>query len=724
MRGLGTWRAPVVALLSRRAVARWLIGLVAATALQLAHVSPAFADPLWSSVPSPFACSATSNACLEHTGFNPNVSYWGQYTNAKGNCTNYVAYRVGRNGGTQLSGSGDAITWKNRVASQFGAAAVDNTPAVGALGWWGTSKGASGHVAYVERVEGSAVYISESSFNIGSARYVKSPGQSGYPEAFLHIKDDPVAGTTGVSDFTGDSKADLVYQDPGATEIRVLSSAGAVAAGQSAWASGFQTSAWRVVGDMTGDGRADVVYQDSGSSTFYLLESTGSGFSHKTWATGFTQPAWQRSGDFTGDGKADIAYQDPGSTDIRVLTSAGATAAGQGSWAAGFALSAWRVAGDFTGDGRADIVYQDPGSTTLYLLASTGSGFSHKTWATGFQQATWQQAGDFNGDGKADIAYQDPGSTDIRVLTSAGDAASGQSSWAAGFQLSAVRAAGDFDGDARADLVYQDPGSSTFYLLSSTGSGFSHKTWATGFQQPGWMCASAGNPCIGAPPPSAPPSDTTAPSATLSPLSSVTKTASPVIAYSGSDAGSGLKSFDVRYVQAAYSGAFGGWNYPSSWQGVTARSVSSPIPAGYAQCFSVRARDSAGNVSGWSALKCTSRPLDDVSLTSAGFTRSTSSSYFLGTYSYTARSGATLSKAGVVAKRFGVVAQTCPTCGSIAVYAGSTKLGTISLVSSTTKYQQLLMLPVRSSVLTGTVSVRVTSSSKPVRLDGLAVSRV
>lgn len=78
-------------------------------------------------------------------------------------------------------------------------------------------------------------------------------------------------------------------------------------------------SAWRVAGDFTGDGKADMLYQDAGSSNVYLLASTGWAFTPSTWATGVGHAAWQQAGDINGDGKDDVVYQDANSTDIRVI---------------------------------------------------------------------------------------------------------------------------------------------------------------------------------------------------------------------------------------------------------------------------------------------------------------------------------------------------------------------------------------------------------------------
>jgi surface antigen len=188
---------------NRRAGSTWLLLSLAAVALALLPATAA-AAPLWSSTPSPFACAGPggspvgSNSCLRGTGFNPNVKYWGQVTNPKGNCTNYVAYRLQRNGASQLASSfGNAVGWKGVVRDKLGSGAVNKTPKVGSIAWWGAYSAsgirAAGHVAYVEKISdnGRTVYLSESHFDRGSRRLMVRSSDGYWPDYFLHIKDRP-----------------------------------------------------------------------------------------------------------------------------------------------------------------------------------------------------------------------------------------------------------------------------------------------------------------------------------------------------------------------------------------------------------------------------------------------------------------------------------------------------------------------------------------------------
>jgi len=110
--------------------------------------------------------------------------HWRMY--AGHNCTNYVAYRLQRNGVPEPRIlMGNARDWHTN-AKKLGYV-VDNRPAVGAIAQW--SKAAS-HVAYVEAVGANYLVLSEDSYTSKVyRRYKVLTGGSWYPERFIHFKD-------------------------------------------------------------------------------------------------------------------------------------------------------------------------------------------------------------------------------------------------------------------------------------------------------------------------------------------------------------------------------------------------------------------------------------------------------------------------------------------------------------------------------------------------------
>ncbi|MFI7064657.1 choice-of-anchor D domain-containing protein [Kribbella sp. NPDC050124] len=201
--------------------------------------------------------------------------------------------------------------------------------------------------------------------------------------------------------------------------------------------------------------------------------------------------------------------------------------------------------------------------------------------------------------------------------------------------------------------------------------------------------------------------------------SSVAATAS--LAVSATDA-NGVASYDVRYRRATSAGPYGDYVLP--WTNTTDTSMNLTVAAGYEYCVSVRAKDKLGNVGQWSAERCFSRPLDDRSLTlaSTGWTRATGSTFYYGTTTQTTTYGKSLTRT-VQGKRFFLIATRCPTCGSVAVYAGNKYLTTVNLAYPTTHRQVVLGLPVQTTLFSGTLKFVSASSGKLIQIDGLAVGR-
>ena len=77
----------------------------------------------------------------------------------------------------------------------------------------------------------------------------------------------------------------------------------------------------------------------------------------------------------------------------------------------------------------------------------------------------------------------------------------------------------------------------------------------------------------------------------------------------------------------------------------------------------------------------------------------------------------------MVARRVALVVSTCPTCGSVKVYWNGAYKKTISLRSSTTRNKVLVSALSFSSVRSGTLKLVVSSSSKRVLVDGVAINR-
>ncbi len=197
-------------------------------------------------------------------------------------------------------------------------------------------------------------------------------------------------------------------------------------------------------------------------------------------------------------------------------------------------------------------------------------------------------------------------------------------------------------------------------------------------------------------------------------------TTSIAVRWSATPGTYGVDGYDVRVRRAPWNGTFGSY---ATWKGATTHtSATYTGAAGSTYCFSARAIDYYGLTSDWTAETCTAVPLDDRSLTrSTGWTAKTGSAYYKSTYLLTTRLGAKLTASKVVAQRIAVVATTCPTCGTIKVYWGSTLLKTISLKSATTVNKKVIAAIAFTSPRTGTLVIKVASSGKKMIIDGVVI---
>lgn len=210
--------------------------------------------------------------------------------------------------------------------------------------------------------------------------------------------------------------------------------------------------------------------------------------------------------------------------------------------------------------------------------------------------------------------------------------------------------------------------------------------------------------------------DTVAPvSVKLTGVPAVTLGTSVTPTFSATDATNGIASYAVSYRRAAVN---------SGYSAATVKTLTKPaaiaVSRGYSYCFSVRATDRAGNTSAPTPEQCVMVPLDDRSLTrSSGFAPVTSSAYYAGTATKATAKGQTLTRTGVTSiRQLTVIGTACPTCGVVDVLVAGRKVGAVSFASRTTVNHKAFTLPA-FSVRSGTVQLKVTSSGKPVVVDGL-----
>jgi hypothetical protein len=186
-----------------------------------------------------------------------------------------------------------------------------------------------------------------------------------------------------------------------------------------------------------------------------------------------------------------------------------------------------------------------------------------------------------------------------------------------------------------------------------------------------------------------------------------------------------ITGFDVEYQQFPQYGAGSGDGLEPDmirWRtDTTATSGTLAGVPGSTYCARARSHDADGVASGWVGT-CTTLPLDDQSMqASAGWTRLSGSRFYFGTAMRSTRRGATLTLPNVSTWGLGFLVSTCPGCGQIEVRVNGVPWSEpLSLRSSRTVDQELVLWSDNGEEGTGgTVTIEVTSSGRPVIIDGV-----
>jgi Domain of unknown function DUF11 len=181
--------------------------------------------------------------------------------------------------------------------------------------------------------------------------------------------------------------------------------------------------------------------------------------------------------------------------------------------------------------------------------------------------------------------------------------------------------------------------------------------------------------------------------------------------------GSGVATYDVRYREAAATAPFGAYQ---DWLSATAQHGATFKGAyGTTYCFSFRATDYDGNTSDWSADRCASVQLPPTSFRrTPGWTQSSIDGGMR-----TQQAGASLSMAGIVARRLVLSALVGPHYGQLAVFWKGRLLRTINLQSSN-RAKTMFTLGDFGKLSRGNLLLRVVSDRKTVALSALGVVKL
>ena len=236
--------------------------------------------------------------------------------------------------------------------------------------------------------------------------------------------------------------------------------------------------------DFDGDGRSDILWQNqaTGALSVWFMENavlTGASYLRPE---SFADPQWQirALGDFNRDGSLDVLWQHRGTRELFAWFLDRAVAVG-GSYLSPRTAPEpdWEVRGaaDFDGDGGLDLLWNDPDTRELHVWLMDGLNVRRtvKLGLTSFADTSWQirALADLNGDGKPDVLWhnQTTGGLYAWLMNGLALASSGYlTPYTSGNAQWCLAQVSDFDGDRKPDFLWQHPKTGELYLWYMDGT--------------------------------------------------------------------------------------------------------------------------------------------------------------------------------------------------------------------------------------------------------------
>lgn len=230
-------------------------------------------------------------------------------------------------------------------------------------------------------------------------------------------------------------------------------------------------------------------------------------------------------------------------------------------------------------------------------------------------------------------------------------------------------------------------------------------------------------PPLAPPAPPPPPADTTPPiGAAVAALRPFARSLAPLkLAFTALDPETGVARYAVL-LRVGKSGTA----LPAAtlWKsGLTTPGAAYTGAAGTTACFSVVATNGQGLASAASAPSCTTFPTRARSLKRIGPWKAIKTKLAYGGGLVVAKAHkALLVRKGIKTKRIALLVTRCKTCGTVRVYLGTKLLRTIRLRSTSTRHSVLVIVKTFTTPKTGTLRLVVSSTGKPVPIEGLGLS--
>ena len=236
---------------------------------------------------------------------------------------------------------------------------------------------------------------------------------------------------------------------------------------------------------------------------------------------------------------------------------------------------------------------------------------------------------------------------------------------------------------------------------------------------PGGFTFTATPPPPPVPPVVPPPVDVTAPTAVMArPTAGVTLSSAVPVSWSGRDVGGAVAWYQVQRAVKAPGAALGGYRDWGGARTATSATMTGARP-GFGYCFRVRAVDTTGNVSAWSAPRCSTMAGDDRVLAGrVGWSRPVVRTAYLRTVTTSRTRGAVLVLARSRGSSLALVVTTTPGGGVIGVYVKGRRVAVVPTTARRTTLKVIVAVKVRTTGLPVVLRVEAPGT-RGVTIDGI-----
>jgi ELWxxDGT repeat protein len=251
--------------------------------------------------------------------------------------------------------------------------------------------------------------------------------------------------------------------------------------------------------DFNGDGKSDILFQNVSSGQICEWQMNGTSVGFHGIAGNNSDPTLQAvgTGDFNGDGKSDVVFQNINNGNVYEWQMNGLTVINQGLIGNNTNPNLHVVGtGDFNGDGYSDILLQNVNTGRVWEWQMNGMSVLNSSLVGNNTDPSWHVVGtgDFNGDGKSDILFQNVSTGQVSewqmngtsVINSGLIGNNTDPSWH-------VVATGDFNADGKSDILFQNVNTGQVWEWQMNGMSVINSGAVGNNNNPNWHVVGTGD---------------------------------------------------------------------------------------------------------------------------------------------------------------------------------------------------------------------------------------